>query len=203
MNPLATFTLQLEALGHWAPVLFVLAYTLATLAFIPGAVLTLAAGAIFGFTQGILLVFIGAVIGSSLAFCLARWLVRERVSSWLSKDQRMLAVGQAVSGQGLMMILLLRLSPVIPYNMVNYALGLTHVKYREFLIGSLGMLPGTFFYTYSGKVVGDVAVVASGIAAPRGPAYYTLLLIGLIATGAMLVLLTQVARKALAQSVKQ
>ena len=202
MNPLATFTLQLEALGHWAPVLFVLAYTLATLAFIPGAVLTLAAGAIFGFMQGILLVFIGAVIGSSLAFCLARWLVRERVSRWLSKDQRMLAVGQAVSAQGLIIILLLRLSPVIPYNMVNYALGLTHVKYCEFLIGSLGMLPGTFFYTYSGKVVGDVAVVVSGIAVPRGPAYYTFLLIGLIATGAMLVLLTQVARKTLAQSIK-
>ena len=98
------------------------------------------------------------------------------------------------------MILLLRLSPVIPYNMVNYALGLTHVKYREFLIGSLGMLPGTFFYTYSGKVVGDVAAVASGVAVPRGPAYYTFLLIGLIATGAMLVLLTRLSRKVLAQS---
>jgi len=202
MNPLPTFALQLEVLGHWAPVLFVLVYTLATLAFIPGAVLTLAAGAIFGLTQGIFLVFTGAVIGSSLAFCLARWLVRERVRHWLSKDQRMLAVGQAVSGQGLIMILLLRLSPVIPYNMVNYALGLTHVKYREFLIGSLGMLPGTFFYTYSGKVVGDVAAVASGVAVPRGPAYYTFLLIGLIATGAMLVLLTRLSRKVLAQSMK-
>ena len=199
MDQIAAFTLQLQDFGAWAPLFFVLTYIGATVAFIPGAVLSLAAGAVFGFWRGAFLVFVGAVLGSSLAFAFARRVAHRRVERWLARDARMAAVGRAVTGQGLLVVLLLRLSPVIPYNLVNYALGLTQVRYRDFLMGSVGMLPGTVFYTYSGKVIGDVTKIAAGVSLPRSGWYYVMLCVGLAATGMMMITLTRAARKALEQ----
>jgi uncharacterized membrane protein YdjX (TVP38/TMEM64 family) len=196
MNPLSGLALRIAELGPWAPALFILTYIVATVAFIPGSVLSLAAGAIFGLWRGVALVFAGAVIGSSVAFALARGLLRHRVEGWAARDPRLAAVSQAVAGEGLLVVLLLRLSPVIPYNVLNYALGASRVRFRDFLIGSIGMLPGTLLYTYSGKLIGDVALVVSGASPPRGAAYYALLAVGLAATVAVTIVLTRKARAA-------
>ncbi len=196
MNPLPGLALRIAELGAWAPALFILTYIAATVAFVPGSVLSLAAGAIFGLWRGVALVFAGAVLGSSLAFALARGLLHHRVAGWLARDPRLAAVGQAVTGEGLVVVLLLRLSPVIPYNVLNYALGVSGVRFRDFLIGSVGMLPGTFLYTYSGKLMGDVALAVSGASAPRGPGYYALLAVGLAATIAVTIMVTRKARAA-------
>src|SRR2546425_8559669 len=168
MNPLAAVALQLETLGPWGPVAFIALYVLGSIAFVPGALLTLAAGAVFGLWRGALIVFTGAVLGSSSAFAIARTLGRERVTAWIARDERMAAVGRAVAGKGVTVVLLLRLSPIFPYNVLNYALGLSGIRYRDFLMGSIGMLPGTFLYTYYGKVVGDVAAVVAGPPPPPG-----------------------------------
>jgi uncharacterized membrane protein YdjX (TVP38/TMEM64 family) len=185
--------------GAWSPVLFVAVYVLATVALLPGSVLTLLAGAVFGVARAMLVVFIGAVLGSSLAFGIARRLAHRYVAAWLSRDARLSAVTGAVRGHGASVVFLLRLSPLVPYNVLNYALGLTDVRFRDFLIGSVGMLPGTLLYVYSGKVIGDVAAIAAGVAPPKGAAYYGLLSGGLVATALVTVVIARAARAALAE----
>jgi uncharacterized membrane protein YdjX (TVP38/TMEM64 family) len=203
MNLLEAFAERLEALGAlggWAaPLLFIAAYVVASVAFIPGALLTLLAGAVFGITRGVPLVFVSAVLGSSAAFGIARTLLRDRVSRWLERDARAAAVNEAVGEEGLKVVLLLRLSPVVPYNVLNYAFGASRLRYRDFLAGSIGMLPGTLLYTYYGKVIGDVAALAAGTAPPRGPEYYALVAVGLAATIGATVLITRAAKSRLAQ----
>ena len=198
MNLVAELAALLDRAGPWAPALFIAAYVVGSLALVPGAVLTLIAGALFGLGRGIPIVFTGAVLGSSAAFALARTLARERVTRWLSRDPRAAAVSDAVAGRGLLIVLLLRLSPVFPYGVLNYALGASRIRYRDLLIGSVGMLPGTVLYTYYGKVIGDVTALATGTAPPRGTGYYVLLGVGLAATLLLTVVITRAARQALA-----
>jgi uncharacterized membrane protein YdjX (TVP38/TMEM64 family) len=197
MNPLAELAARLHDAGPWAPALFIAAYVVGSLAFIPGAVLTLIAGAVFGLSRGIPIVFTGAVLGSSAAFAVARTVARDRVGRWLARDRRAAAISSAVAERGLLIVLLLRLSPVFPYNVVNYALGASTIRYRDFLVGSVGMLPGTLLYTYYGKVVGDVTALATGTAPPRGVGYYVLLGVGLLATLLLTIVVTRVAKTAL------
>jgi uncharacterized membrane protein YdjX (TVP38/TMEM64 family) len=203
MSLLEAFAQRLEALGAlggWAaPLFFVAAYVAASVVFVPGALLTLLAGAVFGLSRGVPLVFISAVLGSSAAFGIARTLMRERVTRWLERDARSAAVNDAVAAEGLKIVLLLRLSPVVPYNLLNYALGASRIRYRDFVAGSFGMLPGTVLYTYYGKVIGDVTALAAGTAPPRGAEYYGLLAVGLAATIAATLLITRAAKRRLAQ----
>jgi uncharacterized membrane protein YdjX (TVP38/TMEM64 family) len=92
---------------------------------------------------------------------------------------------------------LLRLSPLVPFNLLNYALALSGVRYRDFLIASVGMFPAIVMYVYYGKVAGDVAKLAAGITPPRGPEYYVLLLVGLIATIVATTAVTRAAKRAM------
>lgn len=189
--------LSVSRLGPWTPVLFILIYIIATVGLFPGVLLSLAGGALFGVGRGILYVFIGASVGASLSFAIARWLVHERVSAWVASDPRWEAVSEAVRGRGLVVVVLLRLSPLVPYNVLNYALGVTDIRFRDYAIGSAGMLPSTLLYVYSGKVIGDVAGVVAGRTAPMGVAYYALLAVGLAATVLVTVVITRTAHAAL------
>ncbi len=92
---------------------------------------------------------------------------------------------------------LLRLSPLVPYNLLNYALALSGVRYRDYMLASVGMLPAIVMYVYYGKVVGDVAALAAGVAPPRGPEYYVLLAVGLLATVVATTMITRAARRAI------
>jgi uncharacterized membrane protein YdjX (TVP38/TMEM64 family) len=196
LHDLAT---RLADWGPWAPAIFVLAYIVATVAFVPATVLTLIAGAVFGVGRGVPLVFAGAVLGSSAAFGIARGLFRDRVSRWLARDARGAALSAALRGEGFKVVFLLHLSPIFPYNVLNYACGASSIAFRDFLLASVGMLPLIVLYTYYGKVVGDVAALAAGIAPPRGPEYYVLVGVGLVATIAATVVVTRAATRALAQ----
>jgi uncharacterized membrane protein YdjX (TVP38/TMEM64 family) len=89
---------------------------------------------------------------------------------------------------------------VFPFNLLNYALGLTSVRFVDYLAASFGMLPGTLLYVYSGKAVGDVAALAGGAAPQRGALGYALLALGLAATAVVTVLVTRIARRALAEA---
>ena len=95
---------------------------------------------------------------------------------------------------------LLRLSPLVPYALLNYALGVYGVRLRDFWLACFGMTPTIIMYAYYGKVVGDVAKIAAGIAPPRGPGYYTLLIVGLIATFVATMAITRAARRAIEQT---
>lgn len=193
---------RIAAMGAWAPAIFAAAYAMATVAFVPGAILTLAAGALFGVGMGVAVVFVGATVGASLAFLIARYAARGAVERALAGDARFGAIDRAIGRDGRRITLLLRLSPLFPFNLLNYALGLTNVRFVDYLIASLGMLPGTVLYVYSGKVAGDVALLARGAGPARGAGYYALVVAGLAATVVVTVLITRVARRALREAVE-
>ena len=191
------FAEWVDGLGALGPVVFIVGYAVAVVGFVPGSVLTLAAGAIFGVLEGTLYVFLAAVLGSGGAFLVARYLARQAVERRLEGDPRFAAIDRAVGAQGRKIVFLLRLSPIFPFNLLNYALGLTRVRLVDYLVASLGMIPGTLLYVYSGKLVGDVAAVAGGAGVERGAEYYAVLGLGFVATVVVTIAVTRIARRAL------
>ena len=194
------FANWVAGLGVWGPLVFIAGYTVAVVAFVPASLLTAAAGAIFGLTEGILYVFVAAFCGSCLAFLVGRYAARSRIEQRIADHPGFAAIDRATGREGRKIVLLLRLSPVFPFNLLNYALGLTSVRFADYAVASVGMLPGTVLYVYLGKLAGDVAAVAAGVPLEDGPARTALLLVGLGATVAVTVYIARVARRALAET---
>lgn len=190
------FTAWVDGLGALGAAAFVLAYVVVTVALVPASLLTLAAGAVFGLARGIPLVLLGASIGATLAFLLSRHAVRDMVERRLASRPRLAAVMDAVSRDGRRIAFLLRLSPVVPFGLLNYALGATRLRLPDFLIALVGIVPGTVLYVYYGTVAGSLAAAAAGEG--RGTAQWVLLGAGLAATLLATVLVTRAARRALA-----
>ena len=197
------FTAWILDLGGWAPVVFIAGYVVAAVAGIPGSLLTLAAGAIFGLWAGVAYVFVGATLGSAAAFLVSRYVARTAVEKRVAGNARFQSIDRAIADDGRKIVFLLRLSPVFPFTLLNYALGLSRVRFGDYLMASVGMLPGTVLYVYYGKLAGDVAAVAGGVAPARGPGYYTVLGLGLVATIAVTAVITRAARRALQQHAPQ
>lgn len=195
---LPAVTAWVESLGAAAPILFALVYAGAAVAFIPASLLTIAAGATFGLWRGVLYVMIGATLGAVASFLIARYLARERIERRLSADPRLREIDRAVGQSGLKIMFLMRLSPAFPFGIQNYALGLTSVRLRDYLVALTGMLPGTTLYVYAGSVAREVAAAAGGATAPRGAGYYAVLALGLLATLAVTIVIARIARRALA-----
>lgn len=194
---LPAFASWVDGLGVWGPVVFMLGYALAVVAFVPGSILTLAAGAIFGLLEGTLYVFIAATAGAAVAFLLARHGARRWVEQRLGGSERFSAIDRAVGSEGLKIVFLLRLSPVFPFNLLNYALGLTRVRFADYNLASLGMIPGTLLYVYYGKLAGHLGAALGGAEVERGLEYWAVLVLGLVATIAVTTVVTRIARRAL------
>lgn len=194
------FALWVDGLGFWGPAVFVAGYAIAVVAFVPASLLTIAAGATFGVAAGTVYVFAAALLGSSLAFLVSRYLARRAVERRLDGNERFSAIDRAVGQQGRRIVFLLRLSPVFPFNLLNYALGLTRVRFVDYVVAGLGMLPGTLLYVYLGSAIGSIAVLAGGARPERGPAEYALFGVGLVATAVVTFLVTRIARRALAEA---
>lgn len=194
---ITAFASSLTDSGPWGPAVFVGAYVLAAVTLAPAFLLTFMAGAVFGLWRGTLLVYLGAVLGASAVYALATPLARWRILGWLDRDPRVAVIRKAVVGEGLWIMFLLRLSPLVPFVFLNYALSLSGVRYADYLIASVGMLPAIVMYVYYGKVVGDVAKLAAGVAPEHGAGYYALLAVGLLATVGATTLVTRVARQAI------
>jgi len=197
------FAEWVKGLGVWGPVAFIAGYVVAAVLFIPGSLLTLAGGAIFGLTNGVMIVFLAAVLGSSAAFLVSRYVARSSIERRLAGNARFAAMDRAVGAQGRKIVFLLRLSPVFPFTLLNYGLGLTNVRFVDYVVASIGMLPGTLLYVYYGKVIGDVAALAGGTAMEKGPADYAILILGLAATIVVTTIVTRIARRALSDATKE
>ncbi len=198
---LPQFSAWVDGLGVWGPVVFVLGYAVATVAFIPGSLLTLAGGAIFGLAEGTALVFVGASLGATGAFIASRYFVRGAIEKRVSAEPRFAAIDRAVGREGFKIVLLLRLTPIVPFVLLNYALGLTRVKLGHYAGAFIGMLPATLLYVYYGKVIGDLAEIAAGVGDERGWGTHVVTGVGLVATVAVIVLVTRIARRALKEEV--
>jgi uncharacterized membrane protein YdjX (TVP38/TMEM64 family) len=188
---------HIQDTGPAAPVAFILIYAFAVVAFIPASLLTIAAGAVFGLLPGVAYSLIGATLGSTGAFLLGRHVARRVVAKKLAAMPRFAAIESAVSARGRRIVFLLRLSPVVPFNFLNYALGLTTISVWDFVFASLGTVPGAFVYAYAGKVTGEALALAGKADVPKNASYYAVLLAGLVATIAATTVVTQTARRAL------
>ena len=193
-------TLQwIESLGLAGGVAFIALYIVAAVAFLPGSILTLGAGAVFGVWLGVIYVFVGATLGSIAAFLVGRYLARGWISKKIEKNPNFAAIDQAVTNEGFKIVLLTRLSPLFPFNLLNYAFGITGVSLKAYALGSIGMLPAIVLYVYIGSLAGDLARIGTE---PTEPAMqWAMRLIGLMATVAVTVYVTRVAQKALAEKV--
>lgn len=191
----------LGGLGPWGPPIFVLMYVLATVLFLPGWILTLGAGAVFGVLKGAVLVSISATLGATAAFLVGRYVARSWVASRTAGDPRFRALDEAVGREGWKIVGLMRLSPAIPFNLLNYGFGVTRISLRDYVLASwIGMMPGTLMYVYLGSIAGDLASLGAGRQG-RTAAEWVLYGVGLLATVAVTVYVTRLARAALAKRV--
>ncbi|NJP08069.1 MAG: TVP38/TMEM64 family protein [Leptolyngbyaceae cyanobacterium RU_5_1] len=189
----------IQGLGPVGVFAYILIYTLATVLFIPGSLLTLGGGAIYGPFLGSGYVFVAAMLGATIAFLLGRYAARGWVSQQVEGNVKFRAIDEAVAREGFKIVLLTRLSPVFPFNLLNYAFGVTNVSLRDYVLGSVGILPGTILYVYIGSVIGDITALAGR--RERTLAEWILYVIGLMITGAVTVYITRIARNALDRSV--
>ena len=184
-----TFQAWIEGLGSFGWMLFVAVYVVGTVLLVPGSVLTFAAGLAFGLGIGFPLVVVSATIGATLAFLIARYLARNVVESLMQKRPKFKAIQSAVSEGGWKVVALLRLSPVLPFNLTNYFYGITDLKLREYVAATFfGIMPGTLINVY----VGAAGKAASGEGASA--LEWSFLAIGLVATVAAAVFVTKTAK---------
>ncbi len=195
-------TLQwINGLGALGGVVFIAIYIIATLAFLPAAILTLGAGVIFGVIWGSLYVFIGATLGAVAAFLVGRYLARGWVKQKISSYKKFANIDKAVSKEGLKIVFLIRLSPLFPFNLLNYALGVTSVSLKDYFLASVGMIPGTIMYVYLGHLAGDLALIGNKSQPDNMILHWVIQIIGLIATIAVTVYVTKIAKKALKEEI--
>ena len=192
---LASFQEWVKGMGAAGMVLYGAVYIAAVVLFVPGIVLTLGAGFLFGLRRGIVLVSVASTIAAALAFLVARYFARATVERLAKKDPRFEAIDRAIGKEGWKVVALLRLSPLVPFSLSNYLYGLTSVKFWPYVGTSwAAMLPATVLYVYLGAAGRTI-----GQRTERSPWEWALLAVGLAATAAVTVLLTRVARRELAR----
>lgn len=180
-----------------ASIPFFLLYVAAIVCLLPEFLLTLAAGAIFGFAHGMVLVSFASITGATAAFFLGRTLARDWVCRRIESWPRFRALDRALGSRGFWVVLLTRLSPAFPYNLLNYGYSITAVGARDYIIGSwIGMLPGTVLYVYAGSAAAGLSQVLAGKVHVRGPEH-VLLWAGLAGTVAITLLIAHIAHRAL------
>jgi len=197
---LERFSAWVGELGAVGLVLFALAYAAATVLMIPGSVLTLAAGAVFGLLPGFVTVLHGATLGAGLAFLVSRFVARKSVERWIQQKPSFDVIDKAVAKQGWKIVFLTRLSPIFPFNFQNYAYGLTSVRFWHYVLASwIGMIPGSFLYVYFGSLGRSGLEAAAGTGSEQ-TLKIALQVVGLIATLAVTILITRTAKKALREA---
>jgi uncharacterized membrane protein YdjX (TVP38/TMEM64 family) len=185
----------LAGAGSAGWVVFLGIYTIAAVLLVPGSFLTMAAGAVFGVVHGIAIGLAGAMLGSTAAFLLARLYLRSHVASWAESSPTLSALDAALGREGGRIVLLARLSPLLPYNLLNYLFGITRVRFATYLAASLvGMLPGTAFYAYFGSA-GRAAVEASSGPPATGTGEFAFWALGLVAAALLGLILARMVRR--------
>lgn len=190
-----------EGLGLWGLVVLTAAYIPACVLLVPGTLITFVAGFLYGVVPTTVAISIGSTLGASAAFWVGRTLARGWVERKLAGYPRFRALDQAVAAQGFKIVFLTRLSPALPFNLLNYAFGLTRVRFRDYFFASwIGMLPGTVLYAYIGsaaKSLADIFATRSETTA----AETALLYVGLALTVVLTLYVARIAKRALDQSV--
>ncbi len=187
----------ISGLGAIAPLVFVVVYILACVLFVPGLILTVGAGFLFGVIWGTVYVSVASTAGATCAFVIGRYFAREWVAAKIAGNAKFAAIDGAIAREGWKIVVLTRLSPLFPFNLLNYALGLTRVSPKEYVLASwAGMLPATIVYVYLGSLAGDLTRVAAH-RMTHTPAEWALYATGFIATLGIVFYATRIASRAL------
>ena len=200
IDVLKSILIWIEGLGYWGAIAFIIIYNIATLLFVPGSILTMGGGVVFGIVWGSIYVFVASTLGATIAFIIGRYFSRDWVSQQLEKHPTFQALDEAVVKEGLKIVFLTRLCPLFPFNLLNYAFGVMRVSLKDYILGSLGMIPGTVMYVYLGALAGDIALIGT---AEQPTNWETELVkwsmhgIGLLATVGISIYLAKVANKIL------
>ena len=195
-----------EGLGSIAPIAFIVLYNVATVLLIPGSVLTLGGGVLFGLFLGSVYVFVAATLGATLAFWLGRNVARDWVGEKMRAYPKFALIDRAVAKEGFKIVFLTRLSPLFPFNLLNYAFGITQVSLKDYMLGSVGMIPGTILYVYIGSLIGSVAQIGmkgATLDPQTQKLQWIAKIVGFIATIAVTVSITRVAKKSLDDSISE
>ncbi|GCL37598.1 MULTISPECIES: TVP38/TMEM64 family protein [Sphaerospermopsis] len=187
----------IDSLGTVGAIAFIAIYIMATVAFLPGSILTLGAGVLFDVFWGSVYVFIGATLGATAAFLIGRYLARNWVIKKIANNKKFAAIDNAVGREGLKIVLLTRLSPIFPFNLLNYAFGVTAVSLKDYFLGCVGMIPGTIMYVYIGSLAGNLALIGTENQPTNSTLTWLIRIVGFIATVAVTIYVTKIAKKAL------
>ena len=199
-----TALMWIDNLGTWKPIAFIVIYNLATVLFVPGSIVTMGGGAVFGVFWGSIYVFIASTLGAISAFLIGRYLSRDWVAKQLESHPNFKAIDEAVAKEGFKIVFLTRLSPVFPFNLLNYAFGVTQVSLKDYFWGSFGMIPGSVMYVYLGSLACECALAGTIIkpTTPEAEAIkWVMRIVGLIATVIVTIYVTKIAKKALEKKI--
>jgi len=192
----------ISGIGPLAPLIFIAMYIVAPVVFVPGAILSIGAGTVFGLLRGTIYVSVGATLGATCAFLVGRYVAREWVAKKLEGNEKFEAIDRAVAREGWKIVGLARLSPFFPFNLLNYAFGLTRIRLKDYFFATwAGMIPGIVMYVYVGSLARDVARIGV-MPIQRTPAQWTFEVVGFIASIAVAVYVAYVAGKALREKTK-
>ncbi|MDQ6630990.1 MAG: TVP38/TMEM64 family protein [Verrucomicrobiota bacterium] len=193
---ITAFAEWVKGKGALGVAIFVIGYVIGTVFFFPGSLMTLAAGVVFGLGWGTVVAALSAITGAALAFLIARYLARGAIEKRAAKSEKFKAIDTAIGEKGWKIVGLLRLSPLVPFNLSNYFFGLTKIGFWPYVLSSfVGMLPGTFLYVY----LGHVGKATLGGKHERSTQEYIFLGVGLAATIAVSIYVGRLAKKALKQ----
>jgi uncharacterized membrane protein YdjX (TVP38/TMEM64 family) len=200
-GPIKEFLDWVHGLGAWGLVALALFWIPAAVLLVPGTVITLAGGALFGLVEATVAISLGSTAGACAAFLVGRGVARPWVERQIAGNVRFQAIDRAIAAQGFKIVLLLRLSPVFPYNLLNYVLALTRVSFRDYALASwIGMIPGTVMYVYIGSTIGELAALFTR---ERTTLELGFFLAGLVVTVIVTVYVTRLARRALDRAIAE
>jgi uncharacterized membrane protein YdjX (TVP38/TMEM64 family) len=194
--------LWLNTLATQDPLTFIIIFNIATLLGIPASLLAIRVGYVFGAGWGTFYVLIAAIIGAILTFIIGRYLVKDWAQRKIQNNMWFRVIDRAVAQEGWKIVLLTRLSPLFPFNLTNYAFGVTQISLKNYVIGSIGILPGTFLYTYIGSLTNDIAAInlsTSSADFSIQVVQWIMRIVGLVATVIILLYTNRIAKNALNQ----
>jgi len=185
--------------GFTGYILFAIAYIAACVLFMPGFILTLGAGFAYGVIKGTLLVSISSILGASAAFLTGRYFARGWIEKKIEGNIKFKSIDSAVEKEGFKIVFLTRLSPLFPFNLLNYAYGITKVKLSHYFFASwIGMLPATVMYVYLGSLLTNISQISAGkVHNPFEQIFY---FTGLLVTVFVTIFVTKIAKKSLQTS---
>ncbi len=191
--------LWIDQTGWFGIFVFIAIYIAACVFFVPGSMLTLGAGVVFGVIKGSIIVSLASTLGATAAFVIGRYLARDWITSKIEGNAKFKAIDKAIGREGWRIVLLTRLSPVFPFNLLNYAFGITRISLGQYVIASwVGMIPGTIMYVYIGSLAGSLATIGTGGShQEKTPAQWALYVGGMLATVVVTFYITKIARAAL------